>query len=189
VRILGVTTHPTGTWLTQPARNLTMDLDDAGQHYRFLIRDRDARFSATFDAVIAAADMTVIRTPVRAPRANTIAERIVGTIRRELLDRTLIINGRHAATVLRVFERHYNQHRPHRSLARTAPLRLGTHARLPRPLPHQVTAVLDDLHGPCAVSVGPGGYARTSTPSTPPPTTRMRSRSTWARSPWSTTGP
>jgi transposase InsO family protein len=108
-----------------------MDLDDAGQRFRFLIRDRDARFSTAFDAVFGSVDMTIIRTPVRAPRANAIAERFVGTARRELLDRVLIINERHAANVLRGFEEHYNEHRPHRSFDQAAPLRpLSTRSRL-----------------------------------------------------------
>jgi putative transposase len=130
VRILDVTAHPTRAWPTQLARNPTMDLDDAGQQDRFLTRDRDAQSSAAFDAVIAAADMTIVKTPLRTPQANTIAERLVGTIRRELLDHTLIINERHAAGVLRVFEQHYNKHRPHRSLDQAAPLRpLPTRSR------------------------------------------------------------
>ena len=123
VRILGATAHPSGAWLTQQARNLAMDLDDAGRRFRFLIRDRDAKFTAAFDAVFTAMDIRIIRTPVQAPRANAIAERFVGTVRRELLDRLLIINQRHAAVVLEQYADHYNSHRPHRTLGQAAPLR------------------------------------------------------------------
>ena len=131
VHILGVTAHPTGAWLTQLARNLLMDLDHANRGFWFLIRDRDSMFTAAFDAVFTAIDVRIIKTPVRAPQANAIAERFVGTIRRELLDRLLIINQRHATAVLHEFERHYNGHRSQRTLGQAAPS---------RPLPRRATS-------------------------------------------------
>jgi putative transposase len=88
-----------------------------------LIRDRDSKFTGMFDAVSASEGLRILRTPVRAPRANAIAERWIATARRELLDRTLIINRRHLTAVLAQYVAHFNQHRPHRALGQAAPLR------------------------------------------------------------------
>jgi putative transposase len=113
-----------------------MDLDDVGRCFRFLIRDRDAKFTTAFDAVFHAIGADIIKTPAREPRANAIAERFVGTIRRELLDRILILilNQRHAAAALREFEQRYNTDRPYRTLGQAAPL---------RPLPQSSLSVRD----------------------------------------------
>jgi len=97
---------------------------------KFLIRDRDTKFTACFDEVFAAEGIEVIRTPVRSPRANAFAERFVGTVRRECLDRLLVFHRRQLEAILREFVTHYTQHRPHRSLAQRAPLALEM-ARLP----------------------------------------------------------
>ena len=121
VHIAGITAHPTGAWVTQQARNLLMDLGDHANRCRFLIRDRDIKFTAAFDAVFASADIRIIRTPVRAPRANAIAERWIGTLRRECLDHVLITGPRHLALVLREYLQHYNTHRPHRALHQHPP--------------------------------------------------------------------
>jgi transposase InsO family protein len=91
------------------------------EQLRFLIRDRDSKFTAAFDAVFARADIRIIRTPVCAPRANAIAERFIGTLRRECLDHLLITGERHLAVVLREYIEHYNTHRPHRSLDQHPP--------------------------------------------------------------------
>ena len=122
VHILGVTANPTGAWVTQQARNLLMDLADRIGQFKFLIRDRDTKFNATFDAVFISEGMRILQTPVRAPRANAFAERWVGTVRRELLDRMLIMGRRHLQTALEIYVAHYNEHRPYRSLGQAAPL-------------------------------------------------------------------
>jgi putative transposase len=123
VHLGGITAHPTGAWVAQQARNLLMDLGDRAEQFRFLIRDRDAKFTAAFDTVFSGADIAIIRTPVRAPRANAIAERWIGTLRRECLDHLLITGHRHLAAVLQEFVEHYNTHRPHRSLDQHQPAR------------------------------------------------------------------
>ncbi len=125
VHILGVTANPTGAWVAQQARNLLMDLADRIGQFKFLIRDQDAKFIATFDAIFTSEGIRILRTPVGAPRANAFAERWVGTVRRELLDRMLIVGRRHLETVLSDYVVHYNQHRPHRSLAQVPPLGAG----------------------------------------------------------------
>jgi putative transposase len=121
VHLAGITAHPTGAWVTQQARNLLMNLGDHAEQFRYLIRDRDSKFTAAFDTVFAGADIAILRTPVRAPRANAIAERFVGTLRRECLDHLLIAGPRHLAAVLREFVEHCNTHRPHRSLHQRPP--------------------------------------------------------------------
>jgi putative transposase len=123
VHLLGVTANPSGTWVAQQARNLLMDLGERVAAFQFLIRDRDAKFTDVFDAVFTSEGIRILRTPVRAPQANAIAERWIGTLRRELLDRILILNQRHLEHVLAEYVAHFNQHRPHRALRYAAPLR------------------------------------------------------------------
>jgi transposase InsO family protein len=125
VHLAGCTANPTGAWVTQQARQLAWTLHDAPSRFRFLIRDRDSKFTRSFDAVFASEGIRVVKTPVRAPKANAIAERFVGTARRECLDWLLILNRRHLEQVLRVFIDHYNARRPHRSLDLTPPATTG----------------------------------------------------------------
>jgi len=117
-----VTRHPTGEWVTQQARNLILDLDRQVDRFRFLVRDRDTKFTASFDAVFADAGIDVLRSPARAPKANAFAERWVSTIRRERLDRMLIFHERQLVRVLAEYAGHYNMHRPHRALEQLPPI-------------------------------------------------------------------
>jgi putative transposase len=121
IELVACTAKPTGAWVTQQARNLLMTLDDREQPLRFLIHDRDSKFNGGFDHVFQSEGVAVVRTPVRAPNANAHAERWVGSVRRECLDRLLIFSRRQLVHVLRVYTRHYNQHRPHRALALRPP--------------------------------------------------------------------
>ena len=121
VHLLGVTKHPNGAWATQVARNFVVDLDDKERSFKFLVRDRDSKFAATFDVVFTSAGVRVIKCPVRSPRANAFAERWVGTVRRECTDHLLIFGRRHLEVVLRSYVAHYNTERPHRGLALCTP--------------------------------------------------------------------
>jgi putative transposase len=123
IRILGVTLYPTGEWTTQQARNLVMDLGEQAERMKFMIRDRGSNFTAAFDAVLADAGIRTVLCNVQTPRMNAIAERWIGGCRRELLDRTLIWTQAHLRQILRAYENHHNQHRPHRSLHAAAPLK------------------------------------------------------------------
>ena len=131
VHILGVTRHPTGEWVTQQTRNLMYSLGERADGFRFLVRDRDTKFIASYDAVFAGAGIGVLRSPPRAPKGNAYAERWVSTIRRECLDRILIFNERQLVHVLTEYERHYNTHRPHRALDQHSPIASDVE-RLPR---------------------------------------------------------
>jgi transposase InsO family protein len=122
VRLAGLTTNPDGRWVAQQARNLVMQLDDEGIRPQFLVRDRDSKFTREFDEVFRSEGVRVIRAPVRAPTGRAHAERWVGSVRRECVDRLLILGRRHLHHVLVAYVRHFNEHRPHRALGQRPPL-------------------------------------------------------------------
>jgi putative transposase len=122
VHLAGITKNPDGPWVTQQARNLLMRLDHEAVQARFVIRDRDRKFSRDFDEVFRSEGIRVIKAPVRAPQARAHAERWVGSLRRECLDRLLIFGRRHLEGVVAAYTLHYNEHRPHRSLGQRPPL-------------------------------------------------------------------
>jgi transposase InsO family protein len=117
----GVTAHPTGEWTVQQARNLALTLDERFEDIRFLIRDRGSNFTTSFDAVFQATGARILRTAAQAPRMNATCERLVGTLRRELLDRVLILGEAHLRAVLTGYQAHYNTARPHQGIAQRVP--------------------------------------------------------------------
>ena len=122
----GLSAHPTGAWTTQAARNLMMDLDDRATTITFLLRHRDSRFTRAFDAVFTADGIQILTNPPAAPRANAICERMIGTLRRELIDRVLVVNERHLRRILTIYLHHFNTARPHRTLGQLAPAQADT---------------------------------------------------------------
>jgi putative transposase len=122
VHVLGATTNPNGPWVSEVARNFAADLEEVGRHLRFLIRDRDTKFTRSFDEVFASIGIETIRTRVRSPRANAYAERFVRTIRQECLDHVLVISRGHLESVLNEYIGHYNEARPHRGLQLAQPI-------------------------------------------------------------------
>ena len=121
VHLAGITANPDRTWTTQAARNVLMDLGQRAASGKFLVRDRAGQFTGSFDAVFTAAGVRIVKTPVQAPRANAIAERWIGSARRECLDRMLIAGERHLRLVLGDYVDHYNTYRPHRALDQDPP--------------------------------------------------------------------
>jgi hypothetical protein len=121
VHFAGCTPNPSAPWVTQQARHLTWTPAERPDSFRFLIRDRDQKFTDSFDEMFRSHGLEIIRTPFRTPQANGVAERFVRTVRSECLDWLLILNDQHLERILDVFVEHYNGHRPHRALALTPP--------------------------------------------------------------------
>ncbi|MFA5788017.1 MAG: integrase core domain-containing protein [Actinomycetota bacterium] len=116
MHVAGVTTNPGRAWVAQQARNFLMALEERSRSFRFLIRDRDTKFTSGFDGAFACEGVKIIRTPVQAPNANAVSERRVRSLRHECLDRILIVSRRQLESLLRVYVSHHNGHRPHRAL-------------------------------------------------------------------------
>lgn len=121
LHVAGVTANPTQDWTTQQARNLTTDLGVDLSALRFLLRDRDTKYSAAFDTVFRADDIDVLTSAPQAPKMNAHCERVIRTLRTEVCDHILILNETHARQVLAEYQRHYNQHRPHQARQQRPP--------------------------------------------------------------------
>src|SRR6266508_2467350 len=147
VEYVACTRNPNTSWMSQQARNLLMDLDDRGQRPRFLIHDRDMKFSRAFDSILRSEGIEIVRTPIQAPNAKAYAERWVGSVRRECLDRLLIFGRRQLEHVLRVYISHFNQQRPHRALDLRPPDRRGGTDPPPTTLLHPPQVRRRDLLG------------------------------------------
>jgi transposase len=139
LHIAGVTAHPTRDWTTQRARNLATALGPRVGSMRFLLRDRDGKYSPAFDAVFHSEEIDILQTAPRAPRMNAHCERVIQTLRHELCDHVLILNEAHATRLLATYQRHYNKHRPHQSRRQLPP----DHDRQPAPIHHLQAHRLD----------------------------------------------
>jgi putative transposase len=142
IHVLGITANPTAGWVAQQGRNLMLDLCDRVGDFRFLIRDRDSKFTPLFDEMFKTEGIRIVLTAPQAPRMNAIMERWVGSVRRELLDRILIVSERHLRKVLAEYEVHFNTHRPHRALDQASPLRA-----LPDPIDADIKVIRRDRLG------------------------------------------
>lgn len=142
VHVLGVTANPTAGWVAQQARNLMLDLGHRATGFKFIIRDRDAKFTVMFDEVFRAEGIRVVLAAPQAPRMNAITERWAGSVRQEILARILIINERHLRKVLTDYETYFNGHRPHRTLNQASPLRA-----LPDPVDADLKVIRRDRLG------------------------------------------
>ena len=142
IHVLGITANPTAGWVAQQARNLMLNLGDRIGDFRFLIRDRDSKFTSVFDEVFKTEGICIVLTAPQAPRMNAIMERWVGSVRRELLDRILIVSERHLRKALAEYEAHFNTHRPHRPLDQAGPLRA-----LPDPIDAEIKVIRRDRLG------------------------------------------
>ena len=134
VHVAGCTDSPTAVWVTQQARHLSWQIQDGSPPVRFLIRDRDSKFPAAFDTVFTSEDVTIIRTPVRAPNANAVAERWIRSAREECVDKLVILNERHLQWVLTTYVDYYNSARPHQGIEQRCPIPLGPSAARDGPI-------------------------------------------------------